>query len=160
MILDRLYFEAPHVSIGEEGKPIMKDMFNKILALFMGSGNSKDAGQIIHNGLKNEISGSKGDRVTILLLQSCGRRTLTSELSPQIIKFIYTEAIKCRRSSAIAKDLQVMVPETPSNVLELICKTVVSMAGTALARSRAEDMGLNWYHSERCRPSIRKGQKG
>jgi SPP1 gp7 family putative phage head morphogenesis protein len=102
-------------------------------------------GKIMYEGLKREMSGSTGDRVSALLLQGCKQTPLTRGLPSKVIRYIHNESIKGRRATAIAKDLHEMLPGMTNEEIERISQTVVSKASTALTRAKAEELDLDWY---------------
>lgn len=147
---------------------MIKKLFNKLLKIMSGSnGNSRErvserpdrnsgrswqeaaqrrgTGQVMYDGLQKEMAGPTGERINDLVLDSCQRLSATRTIPPKIIKHIHIESMNGRRAGAISEDVQAMLPYLSKNEIEVICRTVVSAASTALTRARSESLGLDWY---------------
>lgn len=71
--------------------------------------------------------------------------TLPEDIGKEVAAYIEREALKGRRASDIAKEIQRMFPERTKAKADLIARTQVSYTQTNLIRTRAESLGLNWY---------------
>ena len=110
-------------------------------------------GNMIYKALWREMQGPVGARVGDLITENArliggfnqiriaGGRTLADE----IVDYIKGESFKGRRAADIAKDLARQYPKVTEGRINLIARTEVSRASTALTRARAEDLDLDWY---------------
>jgi uncharacterized protein with gpF-like domain len=81
-------------------------------------------------------------------------------LAEQVADFVKEESFKGRRASAIAGDLVRQFPKVAESRIAMTARTQVSKASTALARARAENLGLGWYVWRTSREAcMRKAQR-
>jgi SPP1 gp7 family putative phage head morphogenesis protein len=66
-------------------------------------------------------------------------------VSERITDFVARETLQGRRAGDIMNDLVKQFPHMAQTRLQLIARTEVSKAQSALTQSRAENLGLNWY---------------
>jgi len=104
-------------------------------------------GREIYEALTGSLNGTPmGARVAELVKENAALiKTFPLEISEDITAFVQREQLKGRRASEIAKDLAKEFPDRAKSRIDLIARTEVSKAQTALTRSRAESLGLNWY---------------
>ena len=72
-------------------------------------------------------------------------KTFPLNISEELTEFIARESMEGRRSSDILTDLLQRFPDIAKSRLQLIARTEVSKAQSALTQARAQDLGLNWY---------------
>ena len=103
-------------------------------------------GRAIYEALRFELQGRMGGEFAYQVRRNAEIiRTLPLDISRNITKYISEEAIKGRRASDIAFEIQQKFPHESRAKARLIARTEVSKTSTALTKSRAEDIGLNWY---------------
>jgi SPP1 gp7 family putative phage head morphogenesis protein len=141
---------------------IYSDDFNKlaqkyakkmVTSLFTDSGHTwreaaqeSSQGRIIYNALKKEMEGPVGKVVRDRIDQNAELiRTLPIDTANQISQYVAQETLKGKRSNAIAKEIQGMIPQESSAKAALIARTEVSKAQTALTYARSKELGINWY---------------
>lgn len=108
-------------------------------------------GREIYEVLRKELQGTRGARVRALVRENAALiKTLPKTIADDVASYTAREAMKGRRASDIAEEIQRMFPEKTRARAELIARTQVSMAQTDLVRSRAEDLGLDWYVWRAC----------
>lgn len=67
------------------------------------------------------------------------------DVAKQVAKFIDEESEKGRRAEDIAEDVAKLIPEKTRNKINLITRTQVSRARSALTEARSIYYGRNWY---------------
>jgi SPP1 gp7 family putative phage head morphogenesis protein len=72
-------------------------------------------------------------------------KTFPLAISEELTEYIANEAMQGRRGSDVMSDLTKRFPEMAKSRLQLIARTEVSKAQSALTQARAQDLGLNWY---------------
>jgi SPP1 gp7 family putative phage head morphogenesis protein len=103
-------------------------------------------GRDIYAALRNELKGPVGIRVQQLVDENAELiSTFPDAMASRVNTFIERESQKGRRAEAIARDLQEQFPDVSRSRINLIARTETSKASTALTRSRAESLGLDWY---------------
>ncbi len=110
----------------------------------------KTDSEIIYDGLQDEMRGPIGRRVRTIILETCSRLSLTKDLPPEIITYIYKETMKGRRAEGIAKNLSKTEGLTKHEI-ESACRTVVSVYSTALTQAQSEDLDLPFYIWRTCK---------
>ena len=111
--------------------------------------NSK--GREIYEVLRKELQGTRGARVRSLVQENAALiKTLPKNIADDVAEYAAREAMKGRRAADIAEEIQSMFPAKTRARAELIARTQVSMTHTDLVRSRAEDLGLDWYVWRAC----------
>jgi len=138
--------------------PAPKKRSRKAARTWRGAARSQRTGKVIYDSLKEEMAGPTG--ITRLVLDSCRRISSTKTIPQKVIKYIHGESIKGRRAEGISEDVQAMLPHLAKDQIKSICRTVVSVASTALVQARAERLNLPWYRwttskDARVRPSHR-----
>lgn len=107
-------------------------------------GNSQ--GREIYAALKEELAGPTGAVYYEHIYRNAQLiRTLPNEIAEQVIGHIAGEQQKGRRAEDIAKEIARMFPEKTKAKAELIARTEVSKASTALTRARCEMLNIRWY---------------
>jgi uncharacterized protein with gpF-like domain len=103
-------------------------------------------GRELYAALKKELQGRRGQRMMDLIDNTSYRIiTLPTDIGHDVAEYVAREATKGRRASDIEAEIQAMFPERTTARAKLIARTQVSMTQTDLIRSRAEDLGINWY---------------
>lgn len=108
-------------------------------------------GREIYQALKKELQGARGVRIRALVQQNADLiSTLPKNIASDVAAYVDREAMKGRRASDIADEIRRMFPKKTKARAELIARTQVSMTQTNLVRTRAEDLGLDWYVWRAC----------
>ena len=103
-------------------------------------------GRAIYEALKEELTGPVGAVYGSLISQNSKLiRTLPEAVAEQVTAYIAKEQQKGRRASEIAGEITRLFPEKTRARAELIARTEVSKASTALIQARSELLGLRWY---------------
>ncbi len=103
-------------------------------------------GRTFYEALRKEMERSVGGAVGAQIQRNAGIiRSLPFDIAKQVTDFIGEEALKGRRASLIAADIQERFPRVSENKAKLIARTEVSKTSTALTQARAENIGANWY---------------
>lgn len=103
-------------------------------------------GRELYEALQQELSGQVGAVYYDLIYQNSRLiRTLPDDLAKQVTRYVAIEQQKGKRAMEIAEDIRRMFPEKTRARAELIARTEVSKASTALTQSRCEMMDLRWY---------------
>lgn len=106
--------------------------------------NSK--GKAIYAALQQELTGPVGAVYYSLIAQNSKLiGTLPEDVAAQVTAYIAKEQQKGRRASEIAQEITRLFPEKTKARAELIARTEVSKASTALTQTRSEMLGLGWY---------------
>jgi SPP1 gp7 family putative phage head morphogenesis protein len=119
-------------------------------------------GNIILAALKNELHGPLGSLLNSQIQRNAQIiKTLPLDIADHVTDYIGREAMKGRRATDIAEDIQKMFPQNSRAKAQLIARTEVSKTSTALTQGRAEMMGLEYYEwrtseDSRVRESHRK----
>lgn len=103
-------------------------------------------GREIYQALKQELIGPTGAVYYDYVYQNAKLiRTLPEQLAEQVTRYVACEQQKGRRAEEIAKEIARMFPEQTKAKAELIARTEVSKASTALTRARCDMLNLRWY---------------
>jgi SPP1 gp7 family putative phage head morphogenesis protein len=96
--------------------------------------------------LQREMQGPVGARVRQIVEDNARLiRTFPDVAAKLVTSFIRQETEKGRRAEDIAVDLKKQFYSVTKARLNLIARTEVSKASTALNRAHAESLGLDWY---------------
>ncbi len=103
-------------------------------------------GKKIYWMLQNEMQGAVGVKVQNLI----DRNALLISSFPESVAretaaYINSQYQTGRRAEFIAEDLKGRFPKMAKSRLELISRTEVSKASTALTRARSEEIGSGWF---------------
>ena len=108
-------------------------------------------GREIYQALQKELLGGRGARIRELVHENADLiSTLPKNIADDVAAYVDREAMKGRRASDIVDEIRRMFPEKTKARAELIARTQVSMTQTNLVRTRAEDLGLDWYVWRAC----------
>lgn len=103
-------------------------------------------GKLIYQALQKEMNGSVGWKVKSLIDENAKLiSTFPDLISKQVNTFIYQETLKGRRAEFIAQDLMRQFPKVSESRIKLIARTEAAKASSAITRSRAENLNLDWY---------------
>lgn len=103
-------------------------------------------GREIYAALRQELIGPTGGRYHNLIRQNAQLiKTLPLDTAEHITKYVAKQQKRGLRAEEIAERIQLMFPEKTKANAELIARTEVSKASTALTQYRCEDMGIKWY---------------
>ena len=103
-------------------------------------------GQEIYRALQNEMISPVGVRVYDLVRNNAQLiKSVPLTLADDITRRSMELSQKGLRASEIAKDLREWVPTMTRGKVQLISRTEVSKASTALTRARSEEIGAGWY---------------
>ena len=107
--------------------------------------NSKS--RLIYEQLQKDLTYSNVGKVVSNQIFENSRliRSLPSDLSRQVSKFIATNAYSGLRASEIASVLQQKVWQYSRARASVIARTEASKAMTALTEARSRDVGVKWY---------------
>ncbi len=72
-------------------------------------------------------------------------KSLPLEIASDITKYIEKETIKGRRAEELAQEIKIKFPEKSKANAKCIARTEVSKAQSALTRTRAELLNIQWY---------------
>lgn len=119
-------------------------------------------GQLIYNLLQTEMQRPKmRDRMTFLIQSNAQFiSTIPQDVATRTVHHVQQEQMRGRRSEDILSDLAPYMRDLKKWEIRRIARTEVAKADTAITRTRAEDIGLNWYkwstsHDARVRRSHR-----
>lgn len=103
-------------------------------------------GRMIYEALKNEMHGPTGVAVREAVRRNAELiSTLPLDIAREVTEHILEESQKGKRASAIAAEIQQMFPERSRARANLIARTEVSKASTALTEARSERLGIKAY---------------
>lgn len=103
-------------------------------------------GRTIYEALKREFSGPVGGELFYQIQRNAMMiRSLPEDLAQEASRYIAAEAMKGRRASIIAREIQNKFPTLSRNRARLIARTEVSKTSTAITRVRAGVLYLPWY---------------
>jgi SPP1 gp7 family putative phage head morphogenesis protein len=119
-------------------------------------------GSLIYDLLRREMNQPKMRDRMHFLIQSNAQfiSTVPQNVAARAVHYVQQEQMKGRRSEDIMKDLAPYMRKLRNFEIRRIARTEVSKADTAITRTRAEALGLNWYkwstsHDARVRKSHR-----
>lgn len=118
-------------------------------------------GSVIYNMLRNEMKGELGDRLHFIIKQNAQLiKTVPLNVAERTTRFVQQEQMKGRRSEDIMRDIKPYMNGLKDWQVTRIARTEVAKADTAITRTRAEAINLNWYvwatsHDARVRDSHR-----
>lgn len=103
-------------------------------------------GREIYQALQEELTGQTG----VVYYELVGQNarligTLPETIAEQVTRYVAKEQQKGRRAEEIAADIANIFPEKTKARAELIARTEVSKASTALTRARCEQVNIHWY---------------
>lgn len=103
-------------------------------------------GRAIYVLLQREMHGPVGAAVAAMVEENARLiRTLPLDIAQTVTDYVAREQQKGRRAADIAADLRRIFPERSRASAQLIARTEVSKATTALTRARSEELGIGWY---------------
>jgi len=104
-------------------------------------------GRLIYQMLRQELMQPKMRDRLHFLIQSNAQyiSTIPQEVATRTVHYVQQEQMAGRRSEDILKDLRPHMQNLKKWQVERIARTEVAKADTAVTRTRAEYIGLNWY---------------
>lgn len=100
----------------------------------------------IYQMLRSSLQGDTGRRVQQLIDENALLiRSVPQNVARTLVRHIQTETLKGRRSSDIMKDIAPKMQQMKRYEIQRLARTEVAKADTAVTRTRAEAIGLNWY---------------
>lgn len=72
-------------------------------------------------------------------------KTLPQDIAADVVEYIRQQSMSGRRAGGLAPEIMAKFPEETSARAALIARTETSKTTTAITRSRAENLGINWY---------------
>ena len=104
-------------------------------------------GKRIFQALQTEASSAVlGLRLQALILRNAALiRSLPTDVAQMAVRFTAAEQRRGQRADAIAAKLRQKLPQMAQNRVQLIARTEVAKADTAVTQARAERLGLAWY---------------
>lgn len=100
----------------------------------------------IYRILQMQMSGAMGDLIRRKVDENAFLITTTPlAISKYLTNYLLEESQKGRRSSDIAEDIAKKYPNILRSRVNLIARTEVSKASTALTRAQSRELNLNWY---------------
>lgn len=103
-------------------------------------------GKIIYKALKNELKSPVGLAVHSEVFRNAEIiRTVPLTIARRFTNHIAKESLSGRRASDIVEDLLEMYPKITNAQAKCIARTESSKTSSALTKSRAENLGLNFY---------------
>lgn len=122
-------------------------------------------GREIYTALRRELNLGTGLKVNELVAENA---KLITSIPEKVRESVNSEIAEMQRQGLrpeeIAKYIQGIIPKLTRTHADLIARTEISKAATALTRARSEDLGINWYQwataeDQRVRPSHRRMDK-
>jgi SPP1 gp7 family putative phage head morphogenesis protein len=116
-------------------------------------------GKQIYQALKAEMGSGVGTRFDELLRANVQLlRRLPARLEARAQAYVAREQLRGTRAATIQKTLEKQLPQLTRSQATMLARTAVGRAETALTRTRAERLGLDWYEwatseDQRVRPS-------
>lgn len=106
--------------------------------------NSK--GRMVYEALQKEMSGPMGAAVWHQVRRNAEIiKSLPLDVAAAVNEHILNEALKGRRASSIAQEIQLLFPEKSRAKANLIARTETSKTATAITQARSELVGVQWY---------------
>jgi len=103
-------------------------------------------GRDIYQALKLQMQGPMGNLIRAQIDYNASLiRSTPIDISIKMTHHIQQEALKGRRAEDIVDDLKVWMPNITKSRANLIARTEVSKASTALTRAQSYELGLRWY---------------
>lgn len=103
-------------------------------------------GSEIYQMLRSSLQGDTGRRVEQLVAENARLiKSVPQNVAGKLTAYIQQETLKGRRSSAIMKDIAPQLAHMKRYEIQRLARTEVAKADTAVTRTRAEAIGLNWY---------------
>lgn len=167
---DDVWVALKNYAASEAFKRAAEDIAMKMVTQLFADGNKTwreaaregSMGKEIYKALQQELAGPTGTVYYNLIYQNASLiKTLPGNIAEQVTSYVAREQQKGRRAEEIAQDIQRMFPEKTKANAQMIARTEVSKASTALTRARCDDLGINWYvwrtsEDQRVRDSHRK----
>lgn len=128
-------------------------------------GTSVRTSQRIFAGLRREMDGPVGARVSDLIQQNAKLvAALPAEVNRKTAAFVARGQQQGLRSSTLVAELERRLPQLRKSEAKLLARSGVAQAAAAVTRARSEGLGLRWYdwttsEDGRVRPSHRKMDK-
>jgi len=103
-------------------------------------------GNIIYKALKKNLEGTKGMYIAEQINRNAELiKSIPKDLSAKVTEHIKEQALKGVRASTISDQIRKQFVDISKTKADLIARTEVSKTQTALLRSQAEEIGLDWY---------------
>jgi len=103
-------------------------------------------GNELHTAILEELRRPSGGAFSeIVRTNAEALKTFPLNISEELTEYISRQSMEGRRGADIMKDLKERFPETAKSRLQLIARTEVSKAQSALTQARAQALGLDWY---------------
>lgn len=103
-------------------------------------------GKEIRQAMEKEIGGNLKKRMEELIKYNTSLIvTLPRNISDGVVRHVNSEALKGKRASEIAEEIQKFFPRHSRASAQLIARTETSKFSSALTQARAEDLGIEWY---------------
>lgn len=131
---------------GEVAMKMVTHLFQDGAKTWRSAARQNSQGKAIYEVLQNELAGRTGAIYYDLIRDNAQLiRTLPESLAEQATAYIAQEQQAGRRAEEIANEIKKLFPEKTKARAELIARTEVSKASTALTRARCETMNIRWY---------------
>ena len=104
-------------------------------------------GREIYEALKKEKNNIIMENAIQKLIQQNAIliKTLPFDIASDITKYIEKETIKGRRAEELAQEIKIKFPEKTKANAKCIARTEISKAQSALTKTRAEILNIQWY---------------
>ena len=118
--------------------------------------------RIIGEGVRSELDGPSGRRISELLLLNWPQSEISQLLTHELIQYIYLETLyHARRNRDVIEEVVEKYPNLNKEQATSIVISVASKANSIFSRIRMVDIGIRWYEWSTCkdarvRPSHRK----
>lgn len=105
-------------------------------------------GREIYDALQDELRNTPIGGVYYGLIQNNALliSTLPNDIAEQVTREVAEFAQSGRRSEDIASKIKQLFPDATKARADLIARTEVSKASTALTEARCQNLGINWYN--------------
>ena len=103
-------------------------------------------GKTIYEALKNELRGPIGGAINEQIQKNAELiKSMPLDVAKEMTEYAAKQSYQGRRASDIAQDLQKKFEFVSEKKANLIARTEVSKASTALIKARCENLGIRWY---------------
>lgn len=100
----------------------------------------------IYELLRKDLQGETGDQLRQFVRESARNiKSIPREIADETADYILEHKLRGERAETIAWNLRQKLPKMAASKIDLLARTQVASNATALSRSRAGRLNLNWY---------------